>query len=327
VLNYDLYTRSPLDPEFNPDTDTISNGNVLAANTKVTIQASAVDDPHFTTFLGQHYDFQAVGEFELARSTAVGNLFQTQVRTRTQEAGTAGYTIISQAAALVGSQRVTFDVDHANDGGSILWIDGHPVSLSLNNPLILEGGSIVEFSPRQYEVLWNSGESLKVANDVVDHLNVTVALSLSDPLESLDGLLAADSCRTCDVLLPISSLAPEVLYGSFADAWRVTDTTSLFDYGACQTTATFTDKTYTFDLDATRYAQQTAAGCPLTLISGQQFDQLALPEPGTTALFSLGLLSLLIVNRHRKSPISSWRRSPRCWKPESVTHYRAVMVK
>ncbi len=35
VLNYDLFSRSPFDPNFNPDIDTLSNGNVLTANASV----------------------------------------------------------------------------------------------------------------------------------------------------------------------------------------------------------------------------------------------------------------------------------------------------
>lgn len=35
VISYDLFSRSPLNPNFNPDTDTLSNGNVLTANASV----------------------------------------------------------------------------------------------------------------------------------------------------------------------------------------------------------------------------------------------------------------------------------------------------
>lgn len=37
VLSYDLYSRSPLDPLFNPDTDTISTGKLLSALASVTV--------------------------------------------------------------------------------------------------------------------------------------------------------------------------------------------------------------------------------------------------------------------------------------------------
>ena len=41
VLTYDLFSRSPLDTLFNPDTDTLANGNVLTAFSSI----SAVPEP------------------------------------------------------------------------------------------------------------------------------------------------------------------------------------------------------------------------------------------------------------------------------------------
>ena len=43
VLTYDLFSRSPLDVNFNPNTDTLSNGNVLTATASVTV--SPVPEP------------------------------------------------------------------------------------------------------------------------------------------------------------------------------------------------------------------------------------------------------------------------------------------
>jgi hypothetical protein len=42
VLSYDLFSRSPLDENFNPDTDTLSNGNLVSAPASVTV---AVPEP------------------------------------------------------------------------------------------------------------------------------------------------------------------------------------------------------------------------------------------------------------------------------------------
>ena len=40
-----------------------------------------------------------------------------------------------------------------------------------------------------------------------------------------------------------------ILYGQFADAWRVTDASSLFDYDPGKSTATYTDKNFPSDVD------------------------------------------------------------------------------
>lgn len=37
LLTYDLFARSPFNPLFDPDTDTLSNGNFLTANASITI--------------------------------------------------------------------------------------------------------------------------------------------------------------------------------------------------------------------------------------------------------------------------------------------------
>ena len=42
VLSYDLFSRSPLDENFNPDTDTLSTGNLLSTAASVTV---AVPEP------------------------------------------------------------------------------------------------------------------------------------------------------------------------------------------------------------------------------------------------------------------------------------------
>jgi hypothetical protein len=36
MVSYDLFSVSPLDPNFNPDTDTLSNGNLISSNASVT---------------------------------------------------------------------------------------------------------------------------------------------------------------------------------------------------------------------------------------------------------------------------------------------------
>lgn len=45
VLSYDLFSRSPLDALFNPDTDTLSNGNLLTANASVSVTGTVVPLP------------------------------------------------------------------------------------------------------------------------------------------------------------------------------------------------------------------------------------------------------------------------------------------
>src|SRR5262245_27856521 len=60
----------------------------------------------------------------------------------------AAVTIISAAAARLGNHSVTFDLDRANAGGSFVWIDGSPSSLSIDNPTLTLGACEILELPR-----------------------------------------------------------------------------------------------------------------------------------------------------------------------------------
>jgi len=186
----------------------------------ISSEGSAVGDPHFTTYSGQHFDFQEVGEFMLTRSTLVDNPFQVQIRTATLSEGSAA-TWIMEAAAQVSGHRVTFDVDRAQGGGSLVWVDGQPVSLSEGNPLVLDGGTIIRLSPKVYRVLWDNGEVLTVT-DNGNYLDVSTALSPLDLPGSMEGLLGGGGWSGDAHLVG-------GVDASLANALRVTAANSLFD--------------------------------------------------------------------------------------------------
>jgi hypothetical protein len=171
-----------------------------------TFTASAVGDPHFTTYGGVRYDYQGIGDFLLARSTVPGDQFDVDIRTAAGYSN-LGTTVITEAAATLCNHDVIFDT-RANAGGSFVSIDGEPSSLSLGNLLLTpDGCKIDELAPGHYQLVWNTGEMLDVTNNGT-YLDLSSSLSWIDGLGSMGGLLASD-------------LNP--------DAWRVTDGTSLFD--------------------------------------------------------------------------------------------------
>ena len=174
----------------------------------VTGFGSAVGDPHFTTYGGVHYDYQGVGDFLLAQSTVPGEEFDVQIRTT--RFSTAGVTVsmMTEAAATLCNHDVTFDVDRASAGGSFVWIDGSPSSLSIASPLLTLGTcKIDELSPEHYQVVWDTGEMLDVTDNGTN-LDLSSQLSWIDGLGSMEGLLSSD-------------LNP--------DLWRLTAATSLLD--------------------------------------------------------------------------------------------------
>ena len=193
-------------------------------------------DPHLTTYDGHDYDFQVAGNFLLTRSTLPGDSFDVQVRTRSWDNG-AKVTIVSEVAAKLGTQRVTFDLDRASAGGSFVWVDGHPTSLSTDNPvLVLDAGRIVRLSSSEYEVIWDTGEILKVTN-AGSYLNVIFPQWANLSPGSVEGLLGNDTgwssdFRLADGTVLDAQISTSDLYGIFADSWRVTDTNSLLDPNA-----------------------------------------------------------------------------------------------
>jgi probable HAF family extracellular repeat protein len=166
---------------------------------------SATGDPHFTTYDGVHYDYQGIGDFLLARSTVPGDQFDVQVRTKSWITWTS---VMSEAAVTLCNHNVTFDVDRANAGGSFVWIDGSPSSLSVVSPVLTLGTcKIDELSPEHYQVFWDTGEMLDVTDNGT-YLDLSSQLSWIDGLGPMEGLLSTD-------------LSP--------DLWRVTGAASLFD--------------------------------------------------------------------------------------------------
>ena len=78
------------------------------------------------------------------------------------------------------------------------------------------------------------------------YLNLTIAGGPADGPGSLRGLLGSDNGTANEFTLPNGTVLQQPvsaseLYGEFANAWRVTQATSLLDYGPGQTTATFTN--------------------------------------------------------------------------------------
>jgi hypothetical protein len=204
-------------------------------------------DVHLTTFSGQLYDFQAEGEFTLVQSTVSGNSFDVQARLQPWSSG-ASVSVMTEIGAAVGTDRVTFAINRA----TTVWVDGQASTLSASNPIIsLNGGFLIQMSSTEYAVYWNTGELITVTNDG-SYLNFAVALGPNDGANSVQGLLGPNNGAANDFELPDGTvlaqpLTSTELYTTFANAWRITQANSLLDYGAGQTTATFTDTNFPND--------------------------------------------------------------------------------
>ncbi len=221
-------------------------------------------DPHLTTVDGVHYNFQSAGEFSALRGKALEiQTRQTPVAT-TFIPGPESYAelhtcvaVYSAVATRVGKCRVTYEpnVSGVPDPSAMqLRVDGVLTKLGSAGIDLGSDGRIMKSwtGEGSIEIDYSDGTQLVVtpaywSDQQKWYLNVNVYGTTA--AEGIFGKLARGSWLPA---LPNgSSLGPMPdslhqrfidLYEKFADAWRVTDKTSLFDYGPGQSTATFTHK-------------------------------------------------------------------------------------
>jgi hypothetical protein len=210
---------------------------------------SSNGDPHMLTVSQQNYAFQAAGEFTLLRSSD-GSV---DIQARQEPFGTSGYVATNTAiAAKAGSHRVGVYVTGA---GLQAHVDGAVADLSAG-PTDLGSGARISAIGNGFEIDFPDGTKVWALS--VGQYGINVQIRPSDGLKASGvGLLGAvipggmglpalpDGTR-----LPAATDAHQrhnVLYGQFADAWRVTDSTTLFDYDSGKSTASYTDKSYPAD--------------------------------------------------------------------------------
>ncbi len=202
-----------------------------------------IGDAHIVSSNGAIFDFNAEGEFVLSAATSPGDSFDVQVRL--QDFNNSPYaSVVTQVAAQVGTDRVTF----ATGRPDTIWVDGSAATIDQTGSLVLSGGIVTQLAGNAYRITWNTGEVLNVTN-YGDFLNASIAPGPNNDVGSLVGLATladtpADQFQLVDGSILQSPLSSATMYGPFADAWRVPQADSLFDYGPGQTTATFTNSSF-----------------------------------------------------------------------------------
>ena len=228
-------------------------------------------DPHLTTADGTHFDFQGAGEFISLRDPD-----GTEIQTRQTPISTTFFpapnaydglatcvSINTAVAARVGSHRVTWEPNLSgvpDPSGLQLRIDGALATLGPQGRALGSGGRIAPAAGGALEVDFPDGKTLMAtpawwAAQSKWYLNVDVSHSgiVSDVGEaSARGIAGAIAEGSWLPALPNgASIGPmpaslaaryDTLYEKFADAWRVNDKDSLFDYAPGASTDTFTMK-------------------------------------------------------------------------------------
>ncbi|MBB5867724.1 hypothetical protein F4553_001103 [Allocatelliglobosispora scoriae] len=244
--------------------------------------ASNNGDPHMITFDRVFYDFQAVGEFVVIRSTGGDAL---EVQSRQAAMGPSRTVSVNSALAFrLGDHRVSLVIANAV---TEVRIDGEPATLARGEKSLPGGGTLVrrESDLRTadgYDIRWPDGSEAAVdqIGSYGYRLLVKLAKSRSGKVQGLLGNFDGDPDN--DIAPPTGAALTqpvpfEKLYPGYADSWRLTQEASLFTYASGQSTQTFTDKAFPDkpvtleDLDAARRAQAEEICRWAGLSSGWQF--------------------------------------------------------
>ncbi|HEY9692384.1 MAG TPA: Calx-beta domain-containing protein [Oculatellaceae cyanobacterium] len=215
------------------------------------------NDPHLQTLDGLGYDFQTVGEFTLVKSTTD----DFEIQTRQQPWGGSTSASANTAIAIKsGDQRIAI---YANQTNPVI-INGTAVTIP-EGGLYAVGQNLIIRQGSQYSIITPNNDLILVSNRGT-WLNINLGLA-DDRQGKVIGLLGNNNGSTNDDFalrngtVIGSAISNQQLYGDYANSWRITQPTSLFDYAAGTSTATFTDLSFPSNIitSATLTPEQRAA--------------------------------------------------------------------
>lgn len=221
-------------------------------------------DPHLYTTNGIQYDFQAAGEFTSLRNSSTGFELQTRqtpvLTTWTPgpnaHTGLASCPSLNTAAAMrVNGHRVSYQPSSRGGQDMELRVDGRLTFLLPGGLYLGAGNWLYQATTGQgLDVRLDDGTRVVITPDYWSsegywYLNVEAFTTparegILGPILGSDWLPKAPNGSSFGPA-PGGLMARHIrLNQTFADAWRVTNASSLFDYDAGTSTATFTNRAW-----------------------------------------------------------------------------------
>ena len=176
-------------------------------------------DPHLITFDNVAYDFQAEGEFVLARATT-GDDYELQARF---VAISSAASVADAMATKIGATVVSIETD-GDDG--LLRIDGIETDLADGASIAVDAAGTVSRDGRNVTIEHGNGDVTQVSI-FATFLNATPIPSPGRVAGGFEGLFGndngtpADDFRLADGTVLTTPVPIEILYGAFAESWTV----------------------------------------------------------------------------------------------------------
>jgi len=191
----------------------------VAGTPAACVTAAGVGDTHLSTFGGLLYDFQASGDFVLAR---VGKDFVVEARQVSGAPTWPNASVNEAVATQMGATRVAICKDR-------LHVDGRATEIADGKVLSLPTGVDIQRVGNVYVAVDQQGNSMRAELNG-GYVNVSVGLG-SWPAE-VHGILAnangnPSQIETSTGTVLSTPVAFSDLYHPYADSWRVTPKDSL----------------------------------------------------------------------------------------------------
>lgn len=218
-------------------------------------------DPHIRTVEGVSYDFQSAGEFVLLRDEFLEiQARQTPVPSTGPLAANAYtglsscFSVNSAVAVRVGQHRISYQPHisgRPNPEGLQLRIDGKLTPMTGQEIALARGGRIVRTTaPQGIQIEAPGGTVVVITPNWWTEQQLWYMNINTRGVRATEGVMGSIAPQNWLPALPDGGLLGprpaslsqryQDLYVKFADAWRVTDDTSLFEYAPGTSTRTFT---------------------------------------------------------------------------------------